>query len=111
MAGARTLEENLCFINTQAHDDYLNLDLSHACAEAVSMFRSRSGHPVPKISGEQGLWLTMHSMVNPLHEAKKYIESLTLDARSIIVILGAGMGYHLAEIIDRIQEQPVVIIE
>ena len=111
MAGARTLEENLCFLNAQAHNDRLSLDLSGASADAVSLLRSKSGHPVPKISGEQGVRLTMHSMVNPLAEAKKNMESIALEARSIIVILGAGMGYHVAEIIDRIQTQPVVVIE
>lgn len=73
---------------------------------------SKVGLPTFKYNIGNGKSKYFHSKFDPQKEAEKWAEASCFDSGSIIVVLGAGFFYHIAEIIKRIPaHQSIVIIE
>ncbi len=111
MENARILEENLSLIDDTAGGNSLRPGIVNGSASAVIILRSKSGHPVPKVLAESGKWLTLHSTVNPVEEAKQFATAINCKSNTIIVILGVGLGYHVEQILRKTQQQPVIFVE
>lgn len=111
MNHVKILEENLDFLNLQENEYGLSLDFQETCTPNLRMLQASSGHPVPQVLGQNGNWITLHSLVNPMDEALRFAQTVTCSRNSIVVILGAGMGYHLEQLLRNTQHQPVIIVE
>ncbi len=113
MNSAKIFEENRALLGESALDNDLQKDCLYNTDtnQNIKIVRARSGHPVLQVLGEYGAWHTLHSLVDPYAEAKRFAENVTPLKNSIVVILGMGMGYHAEQLLKNTENQPVVIIE
>lgn len=59
-------------------------------APHVEVLAGRAGHPTLRVQGA-----LLHSQYNPVQEAARWVEGLTLAKGSPVVVFGLGMGYHV----------------
>jgi hypothetical protein len=66
---------------------------------SVEFLEAKSGHRIPKING-----MHMHSLYNPVEEAKEFIQNKKeiLKKNPHILVLGLGCGLHIDEIIKNL---------
>lgn len=67
----------------------------------VETVESKSGGPVPCMVQGEGRKLFIHSRVDPLREAERFIQEIDFSDRDLIVVLGFGFGYHVEELISK----------
>ena len=72
---------------------------------------AKSGLPVLKVRGENGRWITLHSMIDPVKEAEQFARRQAPRNAEIPVILGLGMGYHLFAFLERFSGDALVVVE
>lgn len=113
MENAGILENNLKLINKKNNDDTFRRSFLDATADNnFKLLLSKTGHPVPKVLGDNGKWFTLHSLVDPLKEAEHFAGTVRIKHNSIIVMLGVGRGYHVVKILSQTpKKQPLIIVE
>lgn len=52
----------------------------------------------------------LHSRDNPLEEARIFIEGKPIKERTLYVVLGFGLGYHVRELLERIPPSSHIIV-
>jgi spore maturation protein CgeB len=57
---------------------------------------TRSGKPTLRVNG-----MLLHSKYEPEQEAARLVDSAVLEPGKPVVVIGLGMGYHVAELIKR----------
>ena len=72
---------------------------------------AKNGSPVLRVKGEEGKRITFHSLLNPHNEARRLCEKIVPPENSILVIIGAGSGYHIETFIEKLQRGIVIIVE
>ncbi len=72
---------------------------------------SRTGVPTLKTICPDGAERLLHSSYDPLREARDLVNRCSFDGRGILVVLGLGLGYHVAELARRYPEARIIIIE
>ncbi|RYD06301.1 hypothetical protein N752_05255 [Desulforamulus aquiferis] len=79
--------------------------------ENIRVLQSPMGHYVMYKKNPEGHYLQINSMYDPSEEANYTVRKLPKDmVRRIVIVIGVGMGYHLREVVKRINEKSVVII-
>jgi hypothetical protein len=65
---------------------------------------TKEGHPVPIVNG-----VYLHSIFDPINEAKKFVTSneKKIKTSENILVLGLGFGYHIEEIINYAKDNNV----
>ena len=111
MECARILEENLLHFDSLSSLNCISNYTENCSGSNIKMLCSKSGHLVPKIKGDSGKWFTIHSLVDPLEEARRFTSTLEFSSNTILVILGVGMGYHVEQVIKSTHKQPLVFVE
>lgn len=82
------------------------------CAPPVPRLeRSRSGAPTLKVVAADGNEKHLHSCYDPVREARDLVGRFDCAGRAMIVVLGLGLGYHVAEILSRFPDAEIVVIE
>jgi len=64
-----------------------------------------------KVKGDDGFFKSLHSLYDPKAEAKTIVDAFQFDGNGILIILGLGLGYHLAELAERFPETTIVVVE
>jgi len=79
----------------------------------VTLLKSRTGHLVPKVIGEDGKRRILHSLSDPVKEGKLFADNIIVPPDSIVVILGLGLGYHVEQLLlqSPLHNTTVVIVE
>lgn len=72
---------------------------------------SPAGSSVLRAEREGGRRITFHSLIDPHKEACRLCEKTSPFGNAIIVIVGAGSGYHVEVLTEKLQGGVVVIIE
>jgi hypothetical protein len=74
----------------------------------ISIEQARSGHPVLKKHGR-----FLGSSFDPHKEAASWADRIVngLGAHDLVIVLGLGCGYHVAELRSRLGAERVVVIE
>jgi spore maturation protein CgeB len=111
MDNARTLEQNISVIHERSCDSCFNIARAQDETDRVCIVYAKSGHPVAQIVGEKGKKMTLHSMINPCSEATLFAQNCIQQNHGITVMLGSGLGYHIAAFLKLVNEQTVIIIE
>ncbi len=57
-----------------------------------------------------GRRVLLHSKYNPATEAQTFAQSATMDAATSCVILGLGLGYHVAALAERLHPQERILV-
>lgn len=69
----------------------------------VELGAGREGDPTLKVGG-----VFMHSRYRPVEEAVRLVDSAHLDLKRPAVVIGAGLGYHVADLAGRGVETLVI---
>jgi hypothetical protein len=106
------LEKNLSAL--KARSPRLWEEVSALCADSAScslrVFPSKSGVPTLEAARE-GIRCLLHSARDPGEEAKRFVRSQLDGSEEIVVVLGFGLGYHVAEMLAINRECRVLVIE
>lgn len=66
---------------------------------------------VLKVKKENGNYILYNSFYNPYKEAKEITGHIDYKInRSLIVAVGAGMGYHLQEVLNNLNEKSILLV-
>lgn len=87
---------------TQEFHEKKHQNVKTTFIESYELKESREGHLVPSING-----VHLHSTYNPLREADVFIDKniKTLESKNEILLLGLGLGYHLVQIVDFLENK------
>jgi len=77
----------------------------------LTLTDSRSGAVTLKAELPDGREKFLHSSYDPLREARDLVGRFTFDGHGMIVVLGLGLGYHVAELAARFPEAELLVIE
>ncbi len=76
-------------------------ELSVSNNGTVETVESKSGGPVPCFVQGEGRKLFIHSRVDPIREAERFIQEIDFSERDLVVVFGFGFGYHVEELIRK----------
>jgi hypothetical protein len=77
----------------------------------ISVIDSKTkGAPTAIVRRADGRKFFLHSEDNPLEEARALIREKPIKERTLYVVLGFGLGYHVRELLDRIPKSSHVIV-
>lgn len=106
-----------CFVKNISAFKKINTSLARdldECAESqenIRVLQSPLGHYVMYKKNISGWYMQLNSMYDPHEEASYICKKLPNDlARRVIVVIGVGMGYHLKEVFNRVNDKSQVII-
>jgi spore maturation protein CgeB len=63
------------------------------------------------VSCEDNVEKIIHSLYDPRAEAKSIVDSFEFDGKGVLVVLGLGLGYHVAELVLRFPDAEILVIE
>src|SRR5690606_30895231 len=67
--------------------------------------------PVLRMARDDGSWIALNSARAPLREARQQLADLDLSTASVLVVVGAGLGYLLDALADVERRPPVAVLE
>ncbi|MBI5327373.1 MAG: hypothetical protein HZB80_03630, partial [Deltaproteobacteria bacterium] len=77
----------------------------------ISLVETKSGRPSMKLVLDNGCQKAFHSIYDPESEAMTVVDAFSFNGQGILVILGLGLGYHVAELVKRFPEAAIIIVE
>src|SRR5439155_17676268 len=81
-----------------AVDPALAMELEERLEEETYLtVPAKSGDPTVAIAGGGGQ-IFLHSRHRPIDEAKRLVESIDLNDKTLIAVHGFGLGYHVQEL-------------
>jgi len=78
-------------------------------SDHIQILESKTGDHVPCIPAEQGRRLFIHSRIDPVREAERFISEIDITGKDLIIILGFGFGYHFDALLKNISGSVNVI--
>lgn len=72
---------------------------------------ARNGLPTAKVTDPAHGPQTLYSTIDPVHSAMRDLDRWSPGDARAIVVLGAGLGYHLFGIAERYPDLPIVAVE
>ncbi len=85
-------------------DSFLNKNLSLLKNLDTSLYES-----IEPLSGSS-IKKQIHSNYDPIAEARRYLDTLNVDASTNFIVLGLGLGYHVLDIIQRTSNRVNILI-
>ncbi len=79
--------------------------------ECLRTARARNGSWTLRVQAEDGTEKAIHSFYDPEGEAEKIAASFSCPNHCVIVILGLGLGYHVAALSRRLPPQRLLVLE
>jgi spore maturation protein CgeB len=77
----------------------------------IAVMKARSGVHTLRVQNEDGIFKTLHSLYDPEAESRSMVDAFSCEESGIIVVLGLGLGYHVAELTRRYPSSKIVVIE
>ncbi len=74
-------------------------------SENVKVIQSKSGHAIPQLNS-----ISLHSSYRPVQEAEKLVAEFSELPHKPTVVMGLGFGYHVLELLRKV-EGPVHVVE
>ncbi len=68
---------------------------------SAEVFSSKTGHPVARVPAESGNSILLHSSYDPHKEAGTFLSGFNLNEKTVAVVFGFGLGYHVEEMSRR----------
>ncbi len=85
-----------CNINVlEKRDHALAADILAADASTVEVQVSKSGLPVPSAASGDARRMLVHSRIDPVREAERFVAETGISGKDLVVVLGFGFGYHV----------------
>ncbi|MBI5575343.1 MAG: glycosyltransferase [Deltaproteobacteria bacterium] len=77
----------------------------------ISIEASKTAAYTVSVQSVDGSLKRLHSIYDPEGEALEIVDAFLFDGKGIIVVLGLGLGYHVAELRRRYPEADIVVVE
>jgi len=77
--------------------------------ETYSIVPAKSGDPTVAITAAVGQ-LFLHSRHRPIDEARRLVDSIDLNDKTLIAVHGFGLGYHVQELFARSSPEAIFLI-
>ncbi len=84
------------------------------CNGSPEILKAGKGGYSLRVRSEAGVEKTLHSLYDPLDEARRLAAKVSLDGpaeEGVLAILGLGLGYHVAELARRFPRAVLVVVE
>lgn len=109
--GGGLLASRLALIGARFPDLAALLARSQPDREQVRLVPSRwDGCPGMEVRGGDGAWIPLHAAEDPVAEARRLVSAVSLEGRSLVVVYGAGAGYHLEALVEAIDANTWLVI-
>jgi spore maturation protein CgeB len=79
--------------------------------EDLSIVTTKKGNRSLRVKTRDGSLKTLHSLYDPEAEAESMVDAFHFDGRGILVVLGLGLGYHVAELVRKYPQAEIIVIE
>jgi spore maturation protein CgeB len=79
--------------------------------DRLSLAETKNGRCTLRVTGEDGSVKTVHSLYDPEAEAKAIVNDFHYNGKGILVVLGLGLGYHVAELVNRFPDAGIIVVE
>ena len=83
--------------------------LADAAPAALDWAQARSGEPTASVE-HHGRTLWLASRYDPAAEAKKLVETVDFQRHAAVVVLGVGVGHHVAELARDLGNETLLIV-
>ncbi len=93
-------QKNVQIISSRKWDYLIN---EHP-TKPIKSINSKIDKPTIKYNG-----VYVHSLYDPIKEAKKLVQIKTKENISLVFVMGLGYGYHVLELLEQLKEQPCLI--
>ena len=101
-------EKNITIL--QKKDPALVVSLKKAKTEFISVCDTKTGDKVPLVTLNEGKRpVAVHSKFDPDREAARLIDGLDLNTHNLFVVIGFGFGYHVQNLLERINGDSLVL--
>jgi hypothetical protein len=77
--------------------------------ERFALEPTRSGAWTVKVPTADGATTYLHSRYDPVDEAKRLVDSVSLEDKFCFVVSGMGLGYHIRTLLDRLKGDAFVL--
>lgn len=77
----------------------------------ITIIETKSGNLTLKVDNQDGCSKTFHSVYDPVAEAKSVAEAFRFCGKGLLVVLGLGLGYHVAALGKRFPDAKIIVIE
>lgn len=78
--------------------------------ERIDILDSRVGVPTARVMTSNGKWIYFHSSIDPVKEAQKIANTVSIEPGKIIVVYGFGLGYLVDELLKMIDESNLIFV-
>lgn len=78
---------------------------------ACEIVTGASDQPSLRVTGQDGSVRTVHSMHDPMAEAALMADAVEFEGDGLLVVLGAGLGYHIDALLMRFPDAELVVVE
>ncbi|UCH43947.1 MAG: glycosyltransferase [Nitrospiraceae bacterium] len=79
--------------------------------EGLTLVESRTGKSSLKVTCENNSLKSLHSLYDPEEEARALVSTFAFDGTGVLVVLGLGLGYHVAELARKYKSAHIMVIE
>ncbi|MBO8129202.1 MAG: motility associated factor glycosyltransferase family protein [Peptococcaceae bacterium] len=79
-------------------------------APAIEILPARNGQVTARVRWGDGRFSWLHSAYDPGREAASLVAKHALDHAGVVVVLGLGLGYHVAELLQQLDNQARVLV-
>lgn len=77
----------------------------------LEVVQARSGRASLKVEGADGALKTLHSTYDPEAEAKSLVDAFRFNGKGMLIVLGLGLGYHVAELSRKYPGAEITVVE
>ena len=85
--------------------------MSEQASARLTLVKTKKGSLSLKVQTEEGVEKTLHSLYDPEQEARRAVEGFDFDGVGLLVVLGLGLGYHVAELACRFPGAELLVVE
>lgn len=82
----------------------------NAACDTVEVVESKAGYPVPCMNLADGRKIFVHSRIDPLREADRFISEIDPSGKDLVIVLGFGFGYHCEHLMRKVSKDVNVIV-
>jgi len=82
-----------------------------ATVENIRLIETKQGDFTLKVCQDNGVSKTIHSLYDPEAEASSLVDNFKFDGKGILVVLGLGLGYHVAELAKKYRSAHIIVVE
>ncbi|MDP9173542.1 MAG: DUF115 domain-containing protein [Planctomycetota bacterium] len=69
--------------------------------------KSKAGAPTVQILTSDGRRVYLHSRHQPIEEARRLLDGVSIEEKMTFYVLGLGLGYHLEQLFDRASDEAI----